>query len=119
MSISSNIPEFNAMLSKVIQKSKGSEANKIIAAAATRLQQQLILNSPVKSGRLRDSWFVKKMGNMKYIVYNNTGYAIYVEFGTYRSRKHVGFARNTVKQTTETLKVELFKGVRWWFESSW
>ena len=57
------------------------EANKKLDIIASKLIAKVKLKTPVDSGTLRRSWQPKKVGKFERLVYNNTSYGVYVNYG--------------------------------------
>lgn len=76
---------------------------------ANRFRTELVLISPVLTGRLRSSIVVKAEGNT--IVVTMVDYAMFVEFGTNRQRPNP-FIRNTIRnKVPQIIQEEILRAI--------
>lgn len=83
----------NAAFKKMKDPAKQQRAIKKVAFG---LLADVTKNTPIDTGRAKGGWNIKPKSLTAYIIGNNVHYVPYLEFGTARSRKHVGFIRRTI-----------------------
>lgn len=83
----------NAAFKRINDPKKQQRAIKKVAFG---LLADVTKATPVDTGRARNGWNIKPESLMTYIIGNNVHYVPYLEFGTSRSRRHVGFIRRTI-----------------------
>jgi len=98
VSFKSNLTSFNSALRKNLMMIPGKKGEAAIAKVANGLTNEVIANSPVDTGNLRSHWRTQKTGKLRWTISNNTRYIRHLEFGTYKSQKHVAFVRNSIKR---------------------
>ena len=90
------------------------EASKKLDIIASKLIAKVKLKTPVakkNGGTLRRNWQPKKVGKLERLVYNNTSYGIYVNYG-HRTRGEKSFVdgrhmlTKSVKEIEDTLTSE-------------
>ena len=86
------------------------EANKKLDIIASKLIAKVKLKTPVDSGVLRRSWQPKKINNLERLVYNNSRYAQYVEYG-HRTRGGKSFVDGVymLEKSVKEIESELDK----------
>ena len=89
------------------------EANKKLDIIASKLVAKVKLKTPVakkNGGTLRRNWQPKKVGKLERVVYNNTEYASYVEYG-HRTRGGKSFVDGVymLEKSVKEIETELDK----------
>ena len=86
------------------------EANKKLDIIASKLIAKVKLKTPVDSGTLRRSWQPKKVSNLERLVYNNTHYGPYVNYG-HRTRGGKSFVDGVymLEKSVKEIESELDK----------
>lgn len=64
-----------------LKKDRSKNVTQTLNKAGKQLFREVKKNTPVDTGRLRRSWKLEKKDDNTIIVYNNTEYALHVEYG--------------------------------------
>lgn len=85
----------NRALAKMKDPTRQKEAIKKVAFGVLA---DVTKKTPIDTGRAKSGWNIKAQTATLYRIGNNVYYVPYLEFGTVKSRKHVGFIRGTIAQ---------------------
>jgi hypothetical protein len=105
------LQKWEKSLSEFIEQKYPSEFRTAVLQIAAKLQERVKINTPVKTGNLRDTWRlgqIERRGEEYYIeVYTNTEYAEAVEYG--HRVKGGGFVpgRHMMEVSLEEVRKEL------------
>ena len=81
------------------------EIPKRLSNVSSKLIRKVKLKTPVDSGLLRRSWRSKKEGELARVVYNNTKYAGFIEYG-HRTRGGKSFVDGQYMLTKSVKEIE-------------
>lgn len=101
-----------------------SNMSKMLEATVKKISSKLLKNvklkSPVDTGQFRRSWRTKKRGQFEMLIYNNTEYGIYLEYG-HRTKggNKVIEGKYVLKRSIEEVQNELEEELKNILKSIW